>query len=135
MIKASAAAALAALLVLAASPSVADAQRYVLERIEGGLIRMDTATGAMVQCSLQVGVWHCRSLGQQGRGPSDELAALRSENARLKARLAEAEAKHRHTLDLPSNADIDRLMGVFETMMRRFMDFAHSLDYPKRNDI
>ncbi len=135
MIKASAPAALAALLVLAASPAAADAQRYVLQRVEGGLIRMDTVTGAMAQCSPQDGVWHCRSLSQEGRDLSDELAALKVENAALKARLAEVETKRRPTLDLPSNADIDRLMGVFEKMMRRFMDFARGFDQPRRNDI
>jgi len=135
MIKATAPAALAALLLLGVPPAAADAQRYVLERVEGGLIRMDTATGAMAQCSPQDGVWHCRGLGGEGQGLADELAALRAENVRLKARLAETEAKRRHTLDLPSDADIDRLVGVFEKMMRRFMDFARSFDQPRRSDI
>ena len=135
MIKATAPAALAALLLFGLPAAAADAQRYVLERIEGGFIRMDTATGAMARCGPQDGVWHCHRLGGRGQDLADELAALRAENARLKARLAEVEAKRRHTLDLPSNADIDRLMGVFEKMMRRFMDFARSFDQPRRSDI
>jgi hypothetical protein len=129
------ASALAALLVIAAAPPATTAQRYVLERIEGGFIRMDTASGSMARCGPQDGEWHCRALDATTSDLEAELAALKAENARLKTRLAEAEAKHRYTLDLPSDADIDRLMGVFETMMRRFMAFAHSLDRPERSDI
>jgi len=135
MTRISASAALAVLLLVGAAPAAADAQRYVLERIEHGFIRMDTATGAMTRCSPQDGVWHCRAVGVEGRALSDELAALKAENARLKARLAELEAKRRYTLDLPSDADINRLVGKFEMMMRRLMDFARSLDRPRRNDI
>jgi len=135
MIKAFATATVTAFLVLAAIPAAADGQRYVLQRVEGGFIRMDTATGAMAQCSPQDGIWHCRSLTEEGSDPSRELAALKAENADLKARLAKAEAKRRHTLNLPSDADIDRLMSVFEKMMRRFKDFARSLDQSGRSDI
>ncbi len=127
---------LAALLVAGAATSAAtDSARYVLQRVEGGLIRMDTTTGAMAQCSPRDGVWSCRSLSAGETGLADQVAALKAENEALKARLAEAEAKRGRTLDLPSDADIDRVMSVFEKMMRRFMDFARGLDNSKRNDI
>ncbi len=123
------------LMAVAISPSAADSARYVLQRVEGGLIRMDTATGALSQCTPNDGVWRCRSLSDDGQGLQGEIAALKAENRRLKARLADLEpAKERH-FGLPSDADINRLMGVFETMMRRFMDFARSLDGGRRQDI
>lgn len=51
----------------AITPAAADSPRYVLQRIEGGLIRMDTATGALSQCSPDGGVWRCRSLSNSAR--------------------------------------------------------------------
>lgn len=53
----------------------------------------------------------------------------------MKARLADLEKAKGRQFNLPSDADLNRLMGMFETMMRRFMDFARSLDGGDRQDI
>jgi hypothetical protein len=119
----------------AITPAAADSPRYVLQRIEGGLIRMDTATGALSQCSPDGGVWRCRSLSDGWRDLKDEIATLKAENNKLKARVAELEKTRGGHLRLPSDAEINRLMGMFETMVRRFMDFARSLDGGDRRDI
>jgi hypothetical protein len=129
------AAVLVALAMAAGGPVRAGDARYVLERVEGGLIRMDTATGSLAQCSPDNGVWTCRSLSEEGRNLQDEVAALKAENEALKARLAAAEANKPGRLELPSDAEVDRLMGLFEKMMRRFMDFARGLEGGKRDDI
>ena len=125
----------ACLFAAAMTPAAADGPRYVLQRVEGGLIRMDTVTGSLSQCRPEDGVWSCRSLSDEGRQLHDEIAALKAENETLKARLAGAEEKTGRHLELPSDADLDRLMGTFEKLMRRFMDFARSLDGGKRDDI
>ncbi len=119
----------------AITPAAADSSRYVLQRIDGGLIRMDTATGALSQCSPDNGTWSCRSLSDSGRDLKDEIAALKAENSKLKARVAELEKITSGHFNLPSDTDLNRLMGMFETMVRRFMEFARSLDGGNRQDI
>ena len=127
-------------LVLAGGSAGADGPRYVLEKVSGGFIRMDTKTGSLSHCAETAGEWTCRSLADDRRALQDEIAALEQENEKLRtridaleARLAETREKSR--LELPSDAEIDRLMGMFERMMRRFMDFARTLDGGKGDNI
>jgi hypothetical protein len=126
---------IAAAMLAASVPALADGPRYVLLRVEGGLIRMDTATGWLSQCSPDSGVWSCRTLSEEGRDLDDEITALKAENEALKARLAAAGDTRSGRLELPSDAELDRLVGVFDKMMRRFMDFARGLEGGKRDDI
>jgi cell division protein FtsB len=133
---------LALALLFAGGAAEAADQRYVLEKVEGGLIRLDTKTGSLSHCSVAAGEWTCRSLLDDRRLYQDEVAALEGENAALKARIGaletrirELEAKRGSRLELPSDEEIDRLMGLIDRMMRRFLDFARSLDGGKGGDI
>ncbi|WP_045837004.1 hypothetical protein [Hyphomicrobium sp. 99] len=64
--------------------------RYQMSPIEGGVIRLDRETGAIVVCSRIGNELACRSIEERTNVPSaDELAALRAENRQLKQRIKE----------------------------------------------
>lgn len=135
-----AAAAMAAGLAWPGLSAAADSPRYVLETVPGGFIRMDTRSGSLSHCAAIAGEWTCRSLADDRRALQDEIAALEQENGKLRSRIEDleaslAESRGKSRLELPSDTEIDRLMGMFERMMRRFMDFARTLDGDKGDDI
>jgi hypothetical protein len=119
--------ALALLAGLLAAPAVGEeAGRYVLKDVEGGYLRLDTRTGALSHCRPRERQWLCESVADDRKVLQDEIAALESENAKLKERIAELESQPR--LKLPSQQDLDRAMSLFERLMKRLMDFARNLD-------
>jgi hypothetical protein len=126
----------AALAVLLAGPAGAsDVGRYVFKDADGGFIRLDTATGTVSHCWSRDESWRCEPVADARHAFEDEIARLAEDNAALRQRVAELEAElhsQRGTgsrLELPSAEDLDRVMGFFETFMRRFIDFARSLNH------
>jgi hypothetical protein len=128
-----AAIALAALALVLAGPAGATS-RYVLKDVEGGFIRLDSESGAVSHCRSLDGHWRCEPVADARDALQDEIGRLAEENAALKQRLSELEAGLQSEpdsgsrLELPSEQDIDRIFGVFERFMRRFFDFARSLN-------
>jgi hypothetical protein len=127
--------ALAALaLVLAGPAGASEANRYVLKDVEGGFIRLDSESGAVSHCRSLDGHWRCEPVADARDALQDEIGRLAEENAALKQRLSELEAGLQSEpdsgsrLELPSEQDIDRIFGVFERFMRRFFEFARSLN-------
>ncbi len=62
----------------------ADPVRFSMQSVEGGLMRLDTRTGAMSFCAQRAGGWACEAV-------PDDRAALEAEIGRLQARLAALE--------------------------------------------
>lgn len=58
-----------------------DSARFSMQSVDGGLMKLDTRTGAMTFCSQRSGAWVCEAV------PEDR-AALEAEIARLQSRLA-----------------------------------------------
>lgn len=119
--------------LLLASPAGAEADRYVLKEVEGGFIRLDTETGAVSHCRMRDEHWRCELVADAEATLQDEIARLAAENAALEQRLAQlpeprAERSTGPALELPSEEDLDRIIGVIERFMRRFIDFARSLN-------
>ncbi len=130
--------ALAALLGVAApalaqtASSEVDSGRYVLERSGDGFIRLDTRTGAVSRCAEQSGAWSCRQVNDDRQALQDQVDKLTRENAELRKRVADLEKGGgkqgtESQLNLPSDADMNRMMTWLETWIRRFMAFARSL--------
>jgi hypothetical protein len=101
--------------------------RYVMEKVEQGFLRLDSATGVMALCAAKAGLWQCETVRENGLDLTRELADLRAENETLKSRLAELEKGHVPTR-LPSDQDVDRMMDIFGKMFDRFLDFAREMD-------
>jgi predicted RNase H-like nuclease (RuvC/YqgF family) len=130
--KASECAAPLLLLGLLAAPSAAlseETGRFVLkEADQNTFIRLDTATGAVAHCASKAGEWSCKTLSDDRKQLHDEIAALKKENAELKSRLSQADAKEESLLVLPSDKDIDRVMALFEKYFERFLSFIRQLE-------
>ena len=119
--------------LLLAGAARAETGRYVLEQVEGGFIRLDTQTGAVSHCRTRDELWRCELVADAQAALQDEIARLAEENAALQQRLAErtepgTERGAGPALELPSEEDLDRVFGIFERFMRRFMDFARGLN-------
>ena len=158
--------AFAPLFQLAASPSIAQVSppqatpplpgtaspRFTLQPVEGGVLKLDTRTGALSFCSTRAGGsagnWVCEAV------PEDR-AALEAEIARLQARIAELEKGRAGVPDImapalppssgenpappesgpapdsrdPAEAErqLDRAMDMAERVFRRFFDMVNRL--------
>ena len=112
--------------------------RFALRDVEGGFVKLDTKTGLATECKRVRRKWECTVLDetvpkQEETKRDDDLKAkiVERDNIRLKARVAELESKLKKLeqekskeLRLPDDKDLDRIMGFFEKLMQRFMDFA-----------
>ncbi|MGE0213483.1 MAG: hypothetical protein AB7S41_17470 [Parvibaculaceae bacterium] len=116
---------LAAALALPAA-AAEEAGRYVLKDVKDGFIRLDTRTGAVSHCLPRTTQWICESVADDRQVLQQEIAKLENDNAALKKRVSELESKR--GVELPSDADLDRVMGFFERMMKRLIEFARGLD-------
>jgi hypothetical protein len=104
----------AILLPLAASAAEPDQSRFQLERSGAHFVRLDRQTGAMSLCEEKDGALVCRMA-------ADERAAYESELDRLSDRVTALENKSVVNKALPSDAEIDRSIGIMERWMRSFM--------------
>ena len=120
-------------LALAGPAVAAETGRYVLKDVQGGFIRLDTETGAVSHCRSRDDQWRCEPVADAQVALNDEINRLAEENAELQQRLAELEGGQAERglgprLEVPSQEDLDRVFTVLESFMRRFIDFARSLN-------
>lgn len=87
--------------------------RYAIERVSDGILRLDSVTGIVSICSPQRKIWSCRTI-------TDDAEALRLENERLKARLAELEETEK-TVKLQSDGDVHRMMRTVGHLVERLL--------------
>lgn len=120
-----------------AMPST-EAGRYEMRDAEGGLLRLDTRTGAVSFCHEVDGGWRCEAVG-------DEVAACEQRAAAIEARLELAQgqidelreklaaAERSGGMSMPDREDFERAMTYLEGVMRRFMDAVRSLSRQEEN--
>ena len=111
--------------------------RYSFSTVPDGMLRLDTRTGAVSLCAKQAAGWACNMVPDERTALENEIARLQRENGALKkdmlARglplpggIASAPSTTQRELNLkvplPSDAEIDRMMTVFEKMWRRLVD-------------
>lgn len=109
---------LAPFLVLADEPMPG---RYQLQPVDGGVVRLDTATGEMALCKAGAGALDCVAVTPGSAAP--DVTDLR---ARVEA-LERQVATLKRSSDLPSDAEVDRSLSIMEKFMRRFMGLAREL--------
>lgn len=116
-----------AVLAFAVSTSLAIAQdggtdRYTVEKSESGFVRLDRQTGAVTLCTETEGTLTCR-MGADERAAYDaDLARLEQRVTALERQLASAPRATGEPL--PSDAEIDRSIGIMERFMRAFFNLV-----------
>jgi hypothetical protein len=114
------------LLPQTASAQEAETGRFQLERSGSGLVRLDTRTGALTLCEDKDGNLICRMA-------ADERAAYEEQLDRLEKRVAALEQKMSSALSaegkgLPSDAEVDRSIGIMERFMRAFFGLVKEFE-------
>lgn len=85
----------------------------------GEHLKIDRRTGRVSLCKADDGVWRCLLVPDDRIAYEEEVEALRAENQRLQARVAELEERDR------SREDSGRLFGPEdEKKLEEFMDFS-----------
>jgi len=105
----------------------APAGRYQLQPVEGGVVRLDTATGEMALCKADAGKLACTPSASTATATTpgaDDLAALKARVDALERQMASGSKGS----DLPTDAEVDRSLSIMEKFMRRFMGIAKDLD-------
>jgi hypothetical protein len=110
-------------LVVSATPAMAQTSgRFTFQPVDGGLMRLDTETGHVSHCTKAGDSFACRSVADDRAAMQDEIDRLKRENEELRLSGAKpANPGVTGKLQLPSEEEIDKAMGLFEKMMRRMM--------------
>jgi len=137
----------------AAAQSMPDTEngRYALSPAADGVVRLDTRTGAVSNCSNSGTGWACHAVPDERAALDAEIGRLQAENERLKGQLAErdqaaakksdealpksdslkkaepklADGERKIEIPLPSDQDVDRMMSFVERAWRRLIDMAN----------
>jgi hypothetical protein len=136
---------LVAILGVAALPAGAQAPdsengRYSFHQVTEGVLRLDTRTGHVSLCAKQASGYSCSAVPDDRTAMESEIARLQRENGTLKKEMlargvplpggvsgdspATSSREFNLRMPLPSDAEIDRMMSVFEKMWRRLVDMV-----------
>jgi hypothetical protein len=126
-----------------------DNGRYTLQPSGDGMIRLDTRTGAVSNCSNSAAGWACYAVPDERAAMDTEIGRLQAENEKLRAQLASreqatpgkieealpksdkqgapnaADGQRKIEIPLPSDQDVDRVMSFLERAWRRLIDMAN----------
>jgi hypothetical protein len=103
--------------------------RYVFDRSNNEIVRLDTQTGEMSTCEDKGGQLTCRPAVEEKQASQSEIDRLNQKVDRLEKQLAELEKRVVSPKDLlPSDEQVDRTLGIMERFFRRFMDIARDFD-------
>ncbi|MET0708942.1 MAG: hypothetical protein ABWY82_19170 [Tardiphaga sp.] len=133
----------------AQTPPDTENGRYVLSAIPDGVIRLDTRSGAVSTCSDKGTGWACYALPDERAAFDAEIGRLQKDNESLRAQLAQrepvpgktdealpkqdplqpkiADGQRKIEIPLPSDRDMDRMMGFVENAWRRLVDMANRM--------
>jgi hypothetical protein len=138
---------------LAQSMPDAENGRYALSPVSDGVLRLDTRTGTASICTDKGTGWACYAMPDERAALDEEIGRLQKDNEALKTRLAQrdpiasgkideplpksdslkkAEPKpdggqHKIEIPLPSDRDMDRMMGFVEQTWRRLVEMANRM--------
>jgi hypothetical protein len=117
-----------------------DHGRFTFKQVSDDLLRLDTRTGEVAQCSKRAVGWACQALPEDRLALENEIARLQGENATLKRELVTRglplpdgikgpppTAKSDQDLKLPSDSDLDRAMSFLERAWRRLVEMVQNL--------
>jgi len=105
--------------------------RFTLHRVEEGYLRLDGRSGQVSLCTQRPAGWQCQAVPDERAALEGEIARLQGDNARLKRELlshnlplpsgTRPEVAGRGE-DLPSDAELNRIMTFMEKVWKRMVD-------------
>jgi hypothetical protein len=126
------------------APPGSDDVRYSFSRVDDGYLRLDGRTGQVSICvPRQVG-WICQAVADERAALEAEIARLQAESATLKKELMahnlplpgtvkpeppsiKSDKPAEPRLELPSDADLNKVMSFVEKVWRRLVEMIVSL--------
>lgn len=126
-------------------------QRFTMTPTEGGVVRLDTETGAVSICTRRDGQWLCEAMPEERQSLRRQIERLQAENKRLRDELNQpgqapglatpeegaeppsgAPPAPKESFELPSEKDIDQAFDYLESMIRKFRDRLKQLGEPEK---
>ena len=109
-----------------ALPTVGHAEgRYEMQETENGIIRLDTQTGRVSLCKFEQDELICRTAADDRTAYETEIEQLNKELEALKQNAGTANDAE---MDLPSDEEIDEVVGTFERFTKAIMDAMKRLE-------
>ncbi|HEY7302139.1 MAG TPA: hypothetical protein VH684_29960 [Xanthobacteraceae bacterium] len=138
--------AVAAALAQTATPD-SENGRYTFNPVANGVLRLDIRTGQVSQCSRGDAGWVCKLVPDERLALESEIARLQGEIATLKKELLahglpipgvmgpSATKSGEPELNLPTDAEVDKVVSFIEKVWRRLIEMIGSLqkDVEKKN--
>jgi hypothetical protein len=127
-------------------PEGADS-RYTFHRVDDGYVRLDGRTGQVSMCIQRPIGWACQAVPDERSALEAEIARLQGESAALKKELIArnlplpgavrseppAAKEEPPRLQLPNDADLDKVVTFFEKIWRRFVEVIVTLQKDLQN--
>jgi hypothetical protein len=140
---------LAAFAVASAQTATPDSEngRYSFNPVADGVLRLDTRTGQVSQCSRSDAGWACKVVPDERSALETEIARLQGENATLKKELLarglpvpgvaglSGAKPGEPELKLPSDAEVDKVISFLEKVWRRLIEVGRNVqkDIERKN--
>lgn len=99
--------------------------RYSMQPVDGGVVRMDNVTGEMSLCRVEDKKMVCDMATDRQSALQDRIDRLAERVDRLEGRMTDRRAE---TKTLPGDKDLDRAMNAFERVMRRLFRMVDDLN-------
>ena len=140
---------LADLAVASAQTATPDSEngRYSFNPVADGVLRLDTRTGQVSQCSRSDPGWTCKVVPDERAALETEIVRLQGENATLKKELlarglpvpdvpSPSDTKPGEPeIKLPRDAEVDRVVSFIEKIWRRLIEMGRAVqkDVERKN--
>ena len=111
--------------------------RYSFNPVADGVLRLDSRTGQVSQCSRSDAGWACKVVPDERSALETEIARLQGENATLKKELLGhgLPSRREPELKLPSDAEVDKVVSFLEKAWRRLLEMGREMqkDVERKN--
>ena len=118
--------------------------RYTFSPTANGLMRLDTKSGTVSNCSNSAAGWACYAVPDERKALDEEIGRLQTENEKLKAQLAsrdgvaspktdnkmddkQVDGQRKIEIPLPSDQDMDRVMSFLQRAWKRLVEMANQM--------